>query len=307
MSARTGSGRVIPDQVLGALGNVAREGNWRGALAALGILFEARTSLFGPGAAGGVAQIKGPMAAREPALIALFIGDGEIEMDVSMAGNHASGSAQMDDGQVDLALFLIDAAEVVLGDAAIGIEADGGEKFGAGFLGLPHLIERDAEIDVRLHPVGREMQRLAIELDGLRDGFFVRFAIHGGLEKFFRSASGESMDFFRGRIARGAEREGPLLLERAERASGARRHDQDVAALFDEAQLLQRKRLRTELILDQLDGAAHAQRGDAIIGEALDGAESDEVAKSVEALAPSRAWADQMQAFPIAQTARLDS
>jgi hypothetical protein len=289
------------------LRNAAREGNWRGALAALGILLEARASLFGPGAAGGMTQIERPMAAREPALVALFVGDGEIEMDVGVPGNHASGAAEMNDSQVDLALLLINTAEIVLRDAAIGIKADGGEKFGACFLGLAHLIERDAEIDVRLDPVGCEMQRLAIELDGLGDGFFVRFAIHSGLEEFLRGAAGEGVDFLGGRIARGAEREGPLLLERAERTSGAGRHDQDVAALFDEAQLLKRKRLRAKLIFDELDRAVHAQRGNAIVGEALDRAQSDEVAKGVEALTPSRAWADEMQAFPISQTARLDS
>ena len=108
-------------------------------------------------------------------------------------------------------------------------------------------------------------------------------------------------------VRRGVERESPLLLDRAERTRGARRNHEDVAALLEKLQRLERKRRFAELLFDQCDGASHALRGNVIFGEPLDGAQGDEIAKAVETLSPARLGTNQPEPFPIAQAIRIHS
>jgi hypothetical protein len=61
------------------------------------------------------------------------------------------------------------------------------------------------------------------------------------------------------------------------------------------------------LLLDQADGSAHTPGGHSVIGETLQRTQRDEIAETVESLAPSGSRANQPQAFPVTQTAWLNS
>jgi len=79
----------------------------------------------------------------------------------------------------------------------------------------------------------------------------------------------------------------------------------DFAAEFDEAEFLDRHGRGAELLFHQSDGAADTIGGDAILGDALDGAQSYEITEVVKSLAPARFGTHQAQPFPIAKTVRL--
>jgi len=193
-------------------------------------------SLVGPRTARRVTQIGDPLHAREAALAALFIGEREIEMDVGVRGQRAGGAAKMADGFVNFALLFEHATEVVARDTAERIEVHSGGEFGSRLVDAAHLIKRDAQIDVRVDPFRSEFQRLPVALDGLWKKLRLQFAIERLAEEFFGARSGQRMDLRRSRC--GIERKSPLLLERVERAVGARRNHEDVAALFEKSQLL---------------------------------------------------------------------
>ena len=114
---------------------LAREGNWRKALAAHGALAQMGARLLRPCAIGRMAKIEDPLFAGETALAALFVGESQIEVDVGVGGQRPDGAPQMFDGLVQLSLLLEDAAKVVTRDSVQGIELNGGKKFGARFLG----------------------------------------------------------------------------------------------------------------------------------------------------------------------------
>ena len=69
------------------------------------------------------------------------------------------------DGRVKLTLFLEDAAEVVTRNAVRWIELDGGLKGNTRLIGLAHLVEDYAQVDMRFDPIGRELDRAAVSLD----------------------------------------------------------------------------------------------------------------------------------------------
>ena len=282
-----------------------REGNWRGALATKRQLLEVSASLVGPGTARRVAKIRDPLQASQAALAAFFVSEREIEMHVGVRGHRARGAAKMPDGFVDSALLFEHAAEVVARDAAQRVEVHCGGEFRSRFFDSPHLIKRDAEINVRVDPFGSEFQGLPITIDGLGKQVGFHFAIERLAEKFFGRGAGQRMDFRRDR--RGAERERPLLFERIEWPVGARRNHQDIAALLEKTQLLQRCRRAAELLLEKADGSTDAAGRNSIFGQTLKGAERDEVAETVETLAPACSGTDQPQPLPITKTARFYS
>ena len=171
------------------------------------------------------------------------------------------------------------------------------------------MIERDAEIDVRLDPVGGEVQYLAVTIDSLREHAGILFAIQRNFENFFGRASGELMRL--GVLLGETERKRPLAADGIERAIRAGRNDEDFAAKFDEAKFLERgvrfTELRREFLLHETEGATDATRGNAAVGEAFDGAKGDEVAKAIEVFAPAGVGRNQAQALPIAQAVRVQA
>src|SRR5579863_9615874 len=120
----------------------AGEGNWREALAARGASAQVVACLVGPRAIGRMAKILEPLFTGQTALAALFVSEGQVEMNVGMSGQRALGALQVFDGLVYLSLFLKDAAEVVSRDSVQGIELNGGEEFRARLLDPAHLIQR---------------------------------------------------------------------------------------------------------------------------------------------------------------------
>jgi hypothetical protein len=79
----------------------------------------------------------------------------------------------------------------------------------------------------------------------------------------------------------------------------------EVAAQLDQAQLLHRQSLVTELFFDQCDGAPHAPSRHVVLGQILNGPHRNQVAETIKPLTPSRLRTDQPQPFPVTKTARL--
>ena len=261
-------------------------------------------SLFGPRAGWSVAQVGDPFHAREATLAALFVGERQIEVDVGVRRHGSRGATQVTDRFVDLALLFENAAEVVARDSAQWIELDGGGKFGARLIDPTHLIEGNAQINVRVDPLGCEFQSLAVAFDGLRQQIRFHFAIERFAEEFLGAWAGERMNL-RGRPGE-FERKRPLLFQRIERAIGAGRDHENVAPLLDKSQFLQRDARARELLFDQADCPPDAPRGHPIFGQALKRAQRNEVAEAVESLAPPSPGTDQPEPFPVAKTVRLN-
>ena len=266
-------------------------------------MLEALASLVGPRAVGGVAQIERPLFVGGLAITALFVGEREIEMDVRVCGHGAGGAAEMVNGFVKLAEFFQSAAQVVAGDAVERIDLHGGKEAVAGVGELAHLVIGDAEIDVRFDPAGREVHDALIIFDRLRESFGARFAIECGLKEIFGSGADHGVQL-RG-LRSEVKRKSPLAQKRIERAFGAGGHDVNFAAEIDEAKFLDGQGRGAKLRLHQSDGAPNTFGGDVILGDALDGAEGDEVAETVKSLAPAGFGAYQTQAFPVTKTVRL--
>jgi len=79
----------------------------------------------------------------------------------------------------------------------------------------------------------------------------------------------------------------------------------DFAAEFDQAEFLDWHGRGAKLLFHQSDGAADTIGGDAILGDALDGAQGYQIAEAVKPLAPAGFGTHQAQPFPIAKTVRL--
>ncbi len=224
-------------------------------------------------------------------------------MDVCVGGHRAGGAAQMVNGFVKLAEFFERAAQVVTRDAVERINLHGGEKAIARVGELPQLIVGDAEIDVRFDPVRREVHHALIIFDRLRESFGARFAIERGLKEILGSGADHGVQF-RG-LRSEVKRESPLAQERIEGPFGARGDDVNFAAEIDEAKFLDGHGRGAKLRFHQCDGAADTFSGDAILGDALDGAQGYEVAEAVKSLAPAGFGTHQAQTFPVAKTFRL--
>ena len=69
---------------------------------------------------------------------------------------------------------------------------------------------------------------------------------------------------------------------------------ENVAALLDETKLLKRKRRCAKLLLEQSNRPAYAARGNAVLRQTLDAAKGHQIAKTVEAFAPSGLRPDQL-------------
>ena len=281
------------------------EGNWSITFALAGGLLQAFAGLIGPGAVGCVAQVESPLFVGGFAFTVLFVGEREIEMDVGVGGHGAGGAAQMVNGFVELAEFFQSAAQVVAGDAVERIDLHGSEEAIACVAQLAHLVVGDAEVDVRFDPVRREVHDALIIFDRLRECFGARFAIERGLKDIFGGGAEHGAQF--SRLRRQVKRESPLAQERIEGAIGARGDDVNFAAEFDEAKFLDGYGRGAKLRFHQGDGAANAFGGDAILGDALDGAQGDEVTEAVKSFAPARFGAYQAQTLPVAKTVRLES
>ncbi len=70
---------------------------------------------------------------------------------------------------------------------------------------------------------------------------------------------------------------------------------------------LQWTRLSPELLLGERNCETNAARRDFTFGESFDGAERYEIAEAVKPLTPASARSNQLQPFPVAKTARLNS
>ena len=224
-------------------------------------------------------------------------------MDVCVGGHGAGGAAQMVNGFVKLAEFFERAAQVVTRDAVKRINLHGGDEAVARVSQLAELVIRDAEIDVRFDPVRREVHHALIIFDRLRETLGTSFAIERGLKKIFGRGADHGVQFrgLRGEV----KRESPLAQKGIVGAFGAGRNDMDFATEFDEAKFLDGQGSGAELRFHHSDGAANTFGGDAILGDALDGAQSYEVAEAVEPLAPAGFGAYEPQTFPIAKTVWL--
>jgi hypothetical protein len=237
------------------------------------------------------------------AFTAFFVGEREIEMDVGVGGHGACGAAEMVDGFVELAEFFESATEVVTRDAVERIDLHGCEEAVARVGELAHLVIGDAEIDVRFDPVRCEVHDTLIIFDGLGQGVGASFAIERGLKEIFGSGANHGVQF--GGLRSEVKRKSPLAEKWIEGAFGAGGHDVNFAAEFDEAEFLDGQGRGAKLRFHQSDGAADTFGRDAILGDALDGAEGDEVAETVEAFAPAGFGAHQAEAFPVTKTVRL--
>ena len=266
---------------------------------------QAFARLVGPGAAGGVTQIERPLFVGCFTFTAFFVGQREIEMNIGVGRHGACGAAQMVYSFVELAEFFQSAAQVVPRDAAEGVNLHGGEEAVARVAELAHLVVGDAEVDVRLDPVGREVHDALIIFYRLRKSFGARFAIERGLEEIFGSGAdhGAQLRGLRGQV----KRKSPLTQKRIEGALGAGWNDVNFAAEFDEAKFLDGQGRGAKLRFHHGDGAANTFRGDAILGDALDRAQGDKVAETVESLAPAGFGTYQAQTFPVAKTVWLKS
>ncbi len=224
-------------------------------------------------------------------------------MDVCVGGHGAGGAAQVVNGFVKLAEFFERAAQVITRDAVKRINLHGGEEAVARVSQLAELVIRDAEIDVRFDPVRREVHHALIIFDRLRETLGTSFAIERGLKKIFGRGADHGVQFrgLRGEV----KRESPLAQKGIVGAFGAGRNDMDFATEFDEAKFLDGQGSGAELRFHHSDGAANTFGGDAILGDALDGAQSYEVAETVEPLAPAGFGAYEPQTFPIAKTVWL--
>ncbi len=151
--------------------------------------------LIRPRTVGRVAKVHDPLLAGEAALSALFVSKREIEMDVGMRGHRARGAAEMIDGFVDLTLFFEHAAQVVARDSVQRVKPNGAGELGARFLGAAHLVEGDAEIDVRVNPLRREFEDLPVALDGLREQFHMSLAVERRLKQFLGCRARHRMKF----------------------------------------------------------------------------------------------------------------
>jgi hypothetical protein len=206
-------------------------------------------------------------------------------------------------GFVELAEFFECAAQVVAGDAVERIDLHGGEEAVARVGELAHLVVGDAEIDVRFDPVGREVHYALIIFDGLGEGFGARFTIERGLKEIFGSGADHGVQFLglRGEV----KRKSPLAQKRIEGTFRAGGNDVNFAAEFDEAKFLNGHGSGAKLRFHQGYSAADAFGRDVILSDALDGAQGDEVAETVEALAPAGFGAYETQTLPVAKTVRL--
>ncbi len=266
---------------------------------------QAFARLVGPGAVGGVAQIERPLFVGCFTFAAFFVGQREIEMNIGVGRHGACGAAQMVYSFVELAEFFQSAAQVVPRDAAEGVNLHGGEEAVARVAQLAQLVVGDAEIDVRLDPVGREVHDALIIFDRLRKSFGARFAIERGLEEIFGSGAdhGAQLRGLGGQV----KRKSPLTQKRIEGAFGAGRDDVNFAAEIYEAKFLDGQGRGAKLRFHQGNGTANTFGGDAILGDSLDGAQGDEVAKTVESFAPAGFGTHQSQTFPVAKTIRLET
>ncbi len=224
-------------------------------------------------------------------------------MNVRMSGHGASGAAQMFHGFFEFAEFFQSATQVVTRNAVERINLHGGEEAIASVGELAQLVIRDAEIDVRFDPIGREVHHALIIFDRLGQGFGARFAIERGLEEILGSGADHGAQFrwLRGQI----KRESPLAQKRIEGTLRAGRNDVDFAAKFDEAKFLDRHGRGAKLRFHQCDGAADTFGRNAILSDALDGAQGYKVAEAVKSFAPAGFGTHQAQAFPVAKTVRL--
>lgn len=266
-------------------------------------MLQAFARLISPGAPGRVTQVEHPLFVGGFAFAALFAGEREIEMDVRVGRHGAGGAAEMVNGLVELAEFFERAAQVVTRDAVERINLHGGEKAIARVAQLAELVISDAKINVRFNPIRREVHDALIIFDGFGQGFGARLAIERGLKEILRSGADHGVQF-RG-LKRQVKWKGPLAQKRIERTLRAGRNDVNFAAEFDEAKFLDGQVRGAKLRFHQGDGAANAFGGDAILGDALDRAQGDEVAETVKSFAPAGFGTYQAQAFPVAKTVRL--
>jgi hypothetical protein len=100
--------------------------------------------------------------------------------------------------------------------------------------------------------------------------------------------------------------ESPLAQKGIEREFRAGGDDVNFAAEFDQAQFLDGQGSSAKLFFHQGDGATDTIGGDAILSDALNGAQGYEVAETVKSLAPAGFGAYQVEAFPIAKTVWLN-
>ena len=263
------------------------------------------TRLFGPRALRRISQICDPFGTRKVALASFFICQREIEMDVRVPRHRAGSAAKVLDRLIQVPLLLEDAAKIVTRDPAQRIELHCRGKLLTRFLGPTELIERYAKVNARIDPFRRERKDLAVAFHRLREKVRIGLAVECVLEKLLRAWAGERVDF--GDPSGCFKGERPLLPQWIERPVGARRHDKNFAALFDEMQFLQGNGRGAELLLHQIDRSSDSPGRDLIVSEAFQGPERDEITETVEPFAPSRLWTNQPQPLPIAQTAQLDS
>jgi len=279
------------------------EGNWSAPFALAGGLLQALAGLIGPGAVRGVAQVERPLFVGGFAFAAFFVGEREIEMDVGVGRHGAGGAAQMVHGLVEFAEFFQSASQVVARDAVERINVDGGEETIAGVGKLAQLVVSDAEIDVSLDPVRREIHDALIIFDRFRQGFGASLTIERGLEEILGSRADHGAQFrrLRGKV----KRESPLAQKRIEGTFRAGGNDVNFAAELDEAKFLDRHGRGAKLRFHERDGAANAIGGNVILRNALDRAQGHQVAEAVESFAPAGFGPHQAQAFPVAKTVRL--
>lgn len=227
-------------------------------------------------------------------------------MRVGVRRHGVNGAAKIVDGFVDPAHFFEDAAEIVAANRIAGIERKRREKRLLGFIELAEMIERHAKIDVRLDPIGGDIEDALIRFDRFVEHLRITFCGNRDFEPFLGGARFELVELLR-RLTP-LQRQNPLARQGIKRRrAGPGRNHGNAAPAFDELQILDAQRRLSELAFDGGYGAAQSASWHAGIREAFDDAQGGQIAEIVEMLAPANTRTDEAQTFPVAQPAIVDT
>jgi len=226
-------------------------------------------------------------------------------MDVGMCWHRSRRAAQMFDGFVDFTYFFERAAKVVASDSVERIEFNCNAKCVTGVRDLTGLVVSDAQVDVSFDPIGRQVDYALVGLNRLGNCFRVSLIVQRYFEELFGGSAHHRAKFRRhyGWL----KRKCPLPPNRIKRHWRTRRDDEDFTAVLLDAVFLQRTGLGSELLLGKRNCETNAASGNLTFGEALDSAERDQITEAIEPFAPASVRANELQPFPVAKTARLDS
>lgn len=228
-------------------------------------------------------------------------------MHIRVAGHGLGGAPQMPDGIIHFSLFFEHAAQVVTGDAIQRIELHSGEKCGLGIIDAAQLVQRNSSIDMSVDPIGSKFEDALVLVDGLCQGLGRAIEAIGGLKELLGRRARHGTKLQRSGALGFVEVKSPLAADRVKRARRARRDYQYVPALLQELNFLQGQGTTAHLFFEQTHDVSHTMGWNLILREALETAESYQIAETVETFTPAGLRPDQLQPFPIAKAAHIQS